>query len=212
MFCAGRRAALLALAAGGVIAVCPAIAQQVPQPGSDYRLIQPQPVSASGRIEVLDFFYYGCGYCNELRPRLESWQKRKPEDVVFRHMPVLRRESWAPSAKLFFTLQAMNAERLHGVAYASYHEDDLDMRQESVIAEWASRQGLDAEKFMSIYRSDETRQKVERARKITADYEIQATPSLVVDGKYLIEGSTPKTIPLLDSVIQLAREQRAANK
>jgi thiol:disulfide interchange protein DsbA len=165
MFCAGRRAALLALAAGGVIAVCPAIAQQVPQPGSDYRLIQPQPVSASGRIEVLDFFYYGCGYCNELRPRLESWQKRKPEDVVFRHMPVLRRESWAPSAKLFFTLQAMNAERLHGVAYASYHEDDLDMRQESVIAEWASRQGMDAEKFMSIYRSDETRQKVERARK-----------------------------------------------
>jgi len=96
MFCAGRRAALLALAAGGVIAVCPAIAQQVPQPGSDYRLIQPQPVSASGRIEVLDFFYYGCGYCNELRPRLESWQKRKPEDVVFRHMPVLRRDpQWA---------------------------------------------------------------------------------------------------------------------
>jgi thiol:disulfide interchange protein DsbA len=65
---------------------------------------------------------------------------------------------------------------------------------------------------MSIYRSDETRQKVERARQITADYEIQATPSLVVDGKYLIEGSTPETIPLLDSVIQLAREQRAANK
>src|SRR4051812_45436613 len=106
MFCAGRRAALLALGTGSLIAAYPAIAQQVLQAGTDYRLIRQQPVDVKGRVEVLDFFYYGCRYCNDLSPRLESWRQRNANDVVFRHMPVLRRESWAPSAKLFFTLQA----------------------------------------------------------------------------------------------------------
>ena len=61
---------------------------------------------------------------------------------------------------------------------------------------------------MSIYRSDETRQKVERARKLTIDYDIQGTPSLVVDGRYLTDGASSKTIDILDRMIRLARQQR----
>ncbi|MEO7726529.1 MAG: hypothetical protein ABIS45_04700, partial [Burkholderiales bacterium] len=54
----------------------------------------------------------------------------------------------------------------------------------------------------------ETRQKVERARKLTIDYDIQGTPSLVVDGRYLTDGSSSKTIDILDRMIRLARQQR----
>jgi thiol:disulfide interchange protein DsbA len=86
------------------------------------------------------------------------------------------------------------------------------MRQDNVIAEWAEKNGLDREKFMTIYRSEETRQKVERARKMTADYDIHGTPSIVVDGKYLTSTSMtpgiPQVIPVLDGLIRLARQQR----
>src|SRR5258706_9170053 len=162
------------------LVMLPAAAQQV-RLDVDYRLLpQPQPVESGDRIEVIDFFFYACPYCNELAPHLDRWQKRKPADVVFRRVPVVRHDSWIPLAKTYYTLEAMGeAERLHSAVYRSQHVEDLSLSQEKVIAEWAGKNGLDREKFMTIYRSDETRKKVERARQMTMDYDIQGTPSVV---------------------------------
>lgn len=190
-----------------VLVALPALAQNKTDP--DYREIRQQPVESGDKIEVIDFFFYGCQYCNELLPRLERWRKSKPADVVFRHIPVVRHDSWVPLAKTYFTLEAMGqVERLHPVVFYGYHVEDLHMSQEKVITEWAVKQGLDSEKFLAIYRSDEIRQKVARARQQTLDYDIQGTPTLVVDGRYLTDGSSSKTIEILDRMIRLAREQR----
>ena len=202
------------LAAVWLALVCialPASAQDAKR-DADYREIAQQPVETGDRIEVIDFFFYGCQYCNELLPRLERWRKNKPADVVYRHMPVVRHDSWVPLAKTYFTLEAMGeVERLHTAVFHGYHVEDLYMSQEKVISEWAAKHGLDRDKFMAIYRSDEIRQKAERARKLTVDYDIQGTPSLVVDGKYLTDGSSAKTIDILDRMIRLARQQREKN-
>lgn len=211
----GRRHLLIRLAACWLAfawLALPAGAQQVRR-DVDYRLIPPQPVETGERVEVIDFFFYACPYCNELAPFLERWLKRKPADVVFRRVPVVRHDSWAPLAKTYYTLEAMGeAERLHSAAYRSYHVEDLPLSQEKVVAEWAEKHGLDRDKFMAIYRSDETRRKVERARKMTLDYDIQGTPSVVVDGRYLTSSgmtrSVPQVIPVLDGLIRLARQQR----
>ena len=176
---------------------------------ADYREISQQPVETGDKIEVIDFFFYGCQFCNELLPRLERWRKTIPADVVYRHIPVVRHDSWVPLAKTYFTLEAMGeVERLHTAVFHGYHVEDLYMSQEKVIAEWAGKHGLDPDKFMAIYRSDETRRKVERARKQTLEYDIQGTPTLVVDGRYLTDGSSAKTIDILDRMIRLARQQR----
>jgi len=185
----------------------PAAAQS--QADLDYREIPQQPIETGDKIEVIDFFFYGCQYCNDLLPRLERWRRGMPADVVMRHIPVVRHDSWVPLAKTYFTLEAMGeVERLHPAVFHSYHVEDLYMSQEKVIVEWAGKQGLDREKFMAIYRSDETRQKVERARKQTMEYEIQGTPSLVVDGRFLTDGASAKTIEILDRMVRIARQQR----
>ena len=89
------------------------------------------------------------------------------------------------------------------------------MSQEKFIAEWASKQGLDRDKFMAIYGSDAIREKVERARQMTMNYDIKGTPSVVVDGRYLtstgMTPSVPQVIPVLDGLIGLARRQRLDN-
>ncbi len=190
----------------------PAAAQQARR-DVDYHLIPQQPIETGDRVEVIDFFFYACPYCNELLPHLERWQKRQPADVALRRVPVVRHDSWVPLAKTYYTLEAMGeAERLHGAVYRSYHVDDLSLSQEKVIAEWAGKQGLDREKFMEIYRSDETRRKVDRARRMTKDYDIQGTPSVVVDGRYLtstgMTTSLPQVIPVIDELVRLARQQR----
>jgi protein dithiol oxidoreductase (disulfide-forming) len=207
-FCSGWRELALFLACACF--AWGAAAQQVTGKSDvDYREIRQQPIETGDKIEVIDFFFYGCQYCNELLPRLERWRKTKPDDVVYRHIPVVRHDSWVPLAKTYFTLEAMGeVERLHPAVFRSYHVEDLYMSQEKVIAEWAGKNGLDREKFMAIYRSDETRQKVERARRQTLDYDIQGTPTLVVDGRLLTDGSSQKTIDILDRMIRIARQQR----
>ncbi|MEK7230780.1 MAG: thiol:disulfide interchange protein DsbA/DsbL [Pseudomonadota bacterium] len=192
----------------------PLAAQQLAR-DVDYRLISPQPVATGGRVEVIEFFFYACPYCNELEPLLERWRKRKPADTAFRRVPVVRHDSWVPLAKTYYALEALGeAERLHAAVYHGIHVDDLALSQEKFLTEWAGKQGLDRDQFMAVYRSDAIREKVELSRKMTIDYEIKATPTLVVDGRFLTSSGmpdgVPRVIPVLDGLISLARQQRLA--
>ena len=192
----------------------PAAAQQL-QRDVDYRLISQQPVTTGELVEVIEFFFYACPHCNELEPLLERWLKRKPADVVFRRVPVVRHDSWVPLAKTYYALEAMGElERLHAAVYHGIHVDDLALSQEKYLVEWLGKQGLDRDRFMAIYRSDGIREKVERSRQLTTDYEIKATPSVIVDGRFLTSSGmtdgVAKVIPVIDGLIGLARQQRLA--
>src|SRR6185436_14452964 len=74
----------------------------------EYRLIEPQPVDTGNRIEVLDFFWYGCPHCNALQPSLEDWIKRKPADVAIRRMPTILKDTWAAHARIYYALELLN--------------------------------------------------------------------------------------------------------
>ncbi|MBI1990178.1 MAG: thiol:disulfide interchange protein DsbA/DsbL [Betaproteobacteria bacterium] len=210
-----RRRGRFALCVLALALVALPLAAQQPQRDVDYRLIPQQPVATGERVEVIEFFFYACPYCNELEPLLERWRKRKPADIVFRRVPVVRHDSWVPLAKTYYALEAMGeAERLHAAVYHGIHVDDLALSQEKVLTEWLGKQGLDHDQFMAIYRSDAIREKVELSRRMTIDYEIKATPTLVVDGRFLTSSGmtdgVPRVIPVLDGLISLARQRRLA--
>ena len=107
-----RRRRFLVLAAG-LLAARPVLAVDLLE-GVDYSLIPQQPVAPGRRIQVVEFFYYGCRWCNELQPYLEEWLNRKPADVDFRYQPAIRSKRWLVLTKAFFALQAMGeVQRLH---------------------------------------------------------------------------------------------------
>lgn len=198
---------------------CAALAQTEEKPRArvnvEYRLIEQQPVQGGGRIEVIDFFWYGCPHCYNLQPALEDWIKRKPSDVTLRRIPVILKDNWAPHARIYYTLEALGElDRLHQQVYHGYHVQELHMSKPDVMAQWAVRHGIDRKKWSDAYNSAEVMQKVERAKGLTFDYNVQGTPSLVVDGRYLtspaMAGSERRMIPILDDLIRIAREQRAA--
>ncbi len=208
---AARRVLLLALAGFAV----PAPAQDTPRARQnlEYRLIEKQPVETGDRIEVIDFFWYGCPYCNELQPALEDWIKRKPADVALRHIPVLLRDTWAPHARIYYTLELLNeVERLHQKVYFSYHVEELHMSKPDVMEQWAARNGIDRRRWTDAYYSPEVDGKISRAKRMTETYTVKGTPSLVVDGRYLTSGDMPPTlrgmIPVLEDLIRLARRDR----
>ncbi len=178
--------------------------------GKNYREITQQPLVDSGRIEVIDFFFYGCPFCNELRPTLESWRKSLPADVFFRRTPTVRHDSWAPLARTFYTLEALGqTERLHEEVYKGYHDEELHMSKPDVMADWASRHCIDRQRWLQVYNSEEISRKVEQARKATADYDIQGTPSLVINGRYLtssgLTDDVKLVVPVAQALIDLVR-------
>jgi thiol:disulfide interchange protein DsbA len=194
------------------------VAQQ-PQPrlNYEYRLIPPRPPVSGERIEVIEFFWYGCPYCHQLQPALESWLQRKPADVELRRIPAIFRESWIPHARLFYTLETLGElGRLHQTVYRTHHIERENLNSTERSVEWAARHGIDRTTWLATYNSPEVDQKVRQAIADTRTYAVQGTPSLVVDGRYLTSTAMTETvsgvIPILDELIRLAREERTPGK
>lgn len=181
----------------------------------EYRLIAPQPVETGDRIEVIDFFWYGCPACNALQPELEAWIKRKPPDVALRRVPAILTDAWAPHVRIYYTLERLGeVERLHLKVYDSYHIEELPMSRPDVMEQWAVRNGIDRRKWLEAYYSPEVDANVGRAKKLTAAYTVQGTPSLVVDGRYLASWDLARhdarvMTAVLEDLIRLARQNRS---
>ena len=179
----------------------------------EYRLIASQPVETGDRIEVIDFFWYGCPYCNELQPALEDWVRRKPADVALRRIAVILKDTWAPHARIYYTLELLGeVERLHQKVYYSYHVEELHMSRPDVMEQWAAKNGIDRRKWLDAYYSPEVDAKVARAQQLTQRYDVQGTPSVVVDGRYLTSSSMTPTVrgvvPVVEDLVRLARQKR----
>jgi len=194
-----------------------AAAQQVMRAEIDYRVIEnPQPVSVTTGIEVIDFFWYGCPHCYNLQPALERWIGRKPADVTVRRIPAVLRDSWAPHARIYYTLEVLGeTERLHQRVYHDYHVGKLAMSKPEVMSEWAVRNGIARERWDEAYNSPQVAQKLAEAAKQTRAYKVTGTPSLVVQGRYLTSGSMAESldgmIAILDGLVQRVRHQAAAH-
>jgi protein dithiol oxidoreductase (disulfide-forming) len=187
--------------------------QSALKPNWDYELVQPQPVRTGDRIEVVEFFWYGCPHCNNLQPSLEAWLKRKPADVELRRIPAIFRESWVPHARLYFSLEALGeVSRLHQSVYRAIHLERESLMTASATAEWAARNGIDSSRWLAVYNSPEVEKKVEESRALTRAYGIHGTPSLVVDGRYMTSSgmaeSMAAVITTLDGLIAMARGER----
>ena len=160
--------------------------------GKDYKLLNPpQPVSTK-KIEVLEFFFYGCSHCFHLHPPLSAWGKTIPKDVELIYVPTIFRDSWEPMARTFYALESLGqSHQLHDALYKAWNVDNVDLSDEAKILDFVAQRSVDRAKFSAAYNSFSMQSKVVRAKQMIRSYGITGTPSLVVDGKYLISGLQP---------------------
>ncbi len=201
----------LALALPAAHAQAPAL----PQLSRDYvRLDPPRPVTSGDKIEVIEFFYYGCPVCYELEPTLARWSFNAPSSVSLRRVPALASDSWENFAKLFYALEKLGQlQRLHWPIYDNFHFDGIKLNEEPAMLDWISRNGVDRQKFTDTYRSPEIAAKLVAAREMTQSYDIKGVPSIVIDGKYVtsarLAGGTRELMKLVDQLVEQARKERA---
>jgi thiol:disulfide interchange protein DsbA len=179
----------------------------------DYREIKPAQATEDGpKVEVIEFFWYGCPHCYELEPTLKKWLARKPDDVTFRRVPAIFRQSWVPGAQTFYTLETMGElDRLHAKVFDAIHIERQPFSDMAAIGAWMGKNGIDAKKFEDTAKSFAVSGKVQRAQQMSAAYQLTGVPALVVDGKYIALGNSfDGMIAIVDQLIERAREERAA--
>lgn len=187
--------------------------------GRDYIVVHPVDVPAEtpGKIDVVEFFWYGCSHCFDFEPALGKWLKTAPKDVHFQRIPAIFRENWVPGAKLYYTLEAMGlTARLHGEVFDAVHIDRVKLDDQAVLLDWMAKHGVDRKQFADTYASFAVQGKVQRAHQFTRSFGIQGVPAVIVAGKYMpsaaAAGSYGNLLVIVDKLIAKARAENAKKK
>ena len=201
-----------ALGLAGVAALGQAAAADL-QEGKDFRKLEKaQTVETGKKIEVIEFFSFSCPHCKDMEPVLSAWSKKLPADVQMRRIPAQFSPIWTGTAKIWYTLEAMNEERLVPGVFNAIHGQNLRLDQDKAFFGWAATQGLDRKKVEDMYNSFTVNGKVARAKTLVQAYNVQSVPNFVVDGKYTTDTGQAKRHedipPLLDKLIEKSRAER----
>jgi thiol:disulfide interchange protein DsbA len=184
--------------------------------GLDYTLITPaQPSDDPAKIEVLEFFSYGCPHCSDFHPLISAWSAKLPTDVVFKRVPItFGRAAWANIAKLYYTLETTgDLAKLDGDVFKAIHGERINMFDEKTLTEWVVKKGVDPKKFADTFNSFGVMSKVKRGDQLAQAYRIQGVPAIAVDGKYLVGGKDfTEQLAISDKMIAKARSEKSGKK
>lgn len=162
-------------------------ASAAPTQGTDYALITPpQKPTTAGKVEVIEFFSYGCPHCFHLQPLLNEWKTQLPANAVLVKVPVsFGRRDWGQLVRAYYTLQATgDLQRLDDKLFSAIHEEGKRLFDADALAGWAAANGVDANKFRALFNSQEITQKAMHAEQMSREYKINGVPTMTVAGKY----------------------------
>ena len=188
-----------------------------PIAGVDYMPIaNGQPLQpGSGRIEVAEVFGYTCPGCARFEPELQAWKKRQPADVAVIQVPAAFGGYWDPYARAFYTAEALGVlEQAHGPMFNAIHlQRSMPVSADVGAAELApfyAQYGVDAKRFADTFNSFGVDAKLNRARQFAVKSGVEGTPSIVVNGKYLVPVSQAGYGKMLQTVDWLVAYERGA--
>ena len=173
----------------------------------------PQPVENDGKVEVLEFFAYGCIHCANLEPSLEAWAKRQPADVKVKRIPSPVPIMGVDSSVIYYSLEALGQlDRLHAKIFNAAHLEKVVLGNPAMLNKWLEKNGVDPAKYEEVQKSFSVVTKVNRARKMVVDYKIDSTPTIVVNGKFAVNQGNGSAESMFASIDQLVAQARAAIK
>jgi thiol:disulfide interchange protein DsbA len=147
-----------------------------------------QPTSTGDKVEVIEFFSYGCPHCAHFEPVLDEWlDSGKPDNVQFRRVPVAWNKGFEAFARVYYAAQMLDAPDEAGVAiFHLLHEEKPPQLTLEDIADLYAKFGVDRNRFMENFASEAVTDKVVQAKQLTRQYRVAAVPTLIVDGAYQV--------------------------
>ena len=165
-----------------------AIAEETYVAGKHYDIISPAIRTAEpSKIEAAEFFWYGCGHCYTFEPMVSQWKKTLDEDVSFRGIPAMWGGAMELHAKAYYAARVLKVEdKMDTAMFQALNVDRKPLRSEKEIAELFVANGVAEEDFYKAYNSFGVGSQVRQANSTARAAKITGTPSMMVNGKYLI--------------------------
>ena len=206
-------------AAPGAATPAVAGAPQGPAPvaGTDYiEIANGQPYAPlNGQVEVVEVFGYTCPHCAQFEPLITAWKRKQPADVRVTPLPAAFGGYWETYARAFFAAETLGVlEKSHEQMFNAIHvarQLGLDATPEQ-IGKFYEQYGVDAKTFANTMKSFGVEAKLNRAKQFATHSQIEGTPSIVVNGKYLVNVDQRGYEHMFNTVEHLAAQARAEAK
>ena len=181
--------------------------------GVDYKLVQPaQPTNDSSKVEVVEVFGYLCRHCANLQPYIDPWSHNLPENIEYKRIPVVFQRSWEPLARAYYTAEALGVlEEAHLAVFDALHKARQNLRSNEDLASFfATSFGISEDTYLKTAKSFSVETKLRRGVTVAQRYGVTGTPSVVINGKYLANGTMAKSYERLMEIIDYLVAQETA--
>ena len=190
----------------------PLLAAQFEEDVDFERIDQPQPTKNKNKIEVIEFFWYGCPHCSNFDPYVQRWKKGLASDVEFTLIPAVFRPDWEIHAKAFYTAEMLKVlDKVHPAMFNAVHNLGLPMSNELQIMKLFTDNGVSERDFKRIFNSFAVESKLRKSKTIHRSYGVNSVPSMIVNGKYRtnagLAGSHVNVLKVVDHLINQERKK-----
>lgn len=173
-----------------------------------YETLSPaQPTQNQDKIEIIEFFWYGCPHCYSLEPAIEKWLKTKPDNVEFIRQPAIFSSLWEKHAKAYFVAESLGVvDKVHADFFDAIQNKKQKLTTEDQLAKFFITHGVDETAFHNTYNSFLVDAKLRQAKAMAPRYGITGVPAIIINGKYKTNGPLAKSqeniIKVMDRLIQ----------
>ncbi|MCW9010458.1 thiol:disulfide interchange protein DsbA/DsbL [Marinobacter sp.] len=183
--------------------------------GEHYRVLDnPVRTASDNGVEVAEVFWYGCPHCYSFKPLAEAWEAEAPDYINYVKLPAALGRSWEPHAYAFYALEAMGElDKVHDALFDALAGERRPLNTPEALADFVAGYGVNAEKFLENYNSFGVRARVQQAQAKIRGARITGTPTMLVDGKYVVSasmaGSHENTLKVVE---YLAEKERSGSE
>lgn len=204
---------LIAIMGSGLLALTLNHAQAAPyafEEGIHYKKLPEQARSVVSKGTLQEFFFYGCPHCQHMEEPLHKWLAQKPSHIQFEAVPaVFQSPAWATLARIHYALKQTQQLRLHDQVFTIFLQDKARPKNQNEIADllYAKDNTFDKTAFLTAYDSEAVTQAVTRAAQLSGQYQLDAVPTFVINGRYVTDLPMAGTYDKLFSLIEILSQQ-----
>jgi len=208
---------LLTLLIGGLVLASACTAQSnatAPYTEGNEYVTLPAPYQRygnDGKVEVVEVFSYGCVHCAQFAPVAEKLRKQLPAGVEFKMLPAPFSAEWLPYARAYYAAKQLGVlDKTHLQLFVAKFAQHYPINSLDELADFYASQGVNRAEFMRIATSPETTAKLKSDFALIQKWQVDGTPSIVVNGKYRV--SHVQSLDELSAVAQWLAKRELAEK
>lgn len=179
-----------------------------------YETLSPaQPTQNPEKIEIIEFFWYGCPHCYSFEPVLDEWLKNKPDNVEFIRQPAIFSPLWGKHAKAYFVAKELGViDKVHADLFDAIQNKKQKLTSEDQLAKFFIAHGVDETEFRNIFNSFLIDTQVRQAKAMAPRYGITGVPAIVINGKFKTSGPLAQSQEKMIEVMNMLIKQESQKK